>query len=223
MANSRRAIGGPRWGWWAGWGAVAVLAVAISLFSFPPYLPLVPNAERIPLDPGFPDQHFLIIAAHAVPSGLALLVDPFQFVQPLRRRYLSPHRWVGRFYLVCVALGSVTGVAAAIVAVTGLVPQAGFLLLVALWAYSGWMAYAAIRNGNVGLHRIWMVRNFALTLAAVWLRLVIIAGQTLFTSVPFEEVYNLAVWSSILVPLVIAEWFIVQRTLRPLALKGRQS
>ena len=210
---------GPRWGWWAGWGAVAVLAVAISLFSFPPYLPLVANVERIPLDPGFPDQHALVIALHAVPSGVALLIGPFQFVAPLRRRYLSAHRWVGRVYLICVTLGALTGVVAALVAVTGFLAQVGFIVLDALWLYSAAMAYTSIRGGSVQLHRIWMVRNFALTLAAVWLRVVIIVGQVFLTSTPFAEVYNLAVWSSILIPLVIAEWFIVGRTLRPLALK----
>ena len=216
MATGQRRAVRLRWRWWAAWGAVAVLSVGIALFSFPPYLPLVPDAEVIPLNPGFPDAHALIIAFHAVPAGIALLIGPFQFVAPLRRRYTAAHRWVGRLYLVCVALGSVAGFVAAIVAVTGFMAQAGFVLLVALWLYSGWMAYAAIRNGNVGLHRIWMVRNFALTFAAVTLRLILVAGQAL-TSLPFEELYHFAIWTSVLGSLVFAEWFAVQRTLQPLA------
>lgn len=213
----------PRWVWWAAWGVIAALSVVITLFSFPPYLPFVPDVERLPVDPGFPDQHTLIIALHAVPSGLALLLGPFQFVGPIRRRYPAVHRNMGRAYLICVALGSVTGVAAGILAATGLRAQVGFLLLVVIWFYSAAMAYTAIRNGQVQLHRVWMIRNFALTFAAVWLRLVILVGQTFFPTVPFGAVYDIAVWSSILCPLVIAEWFIVQRTLRPLALKQRQS
>lgn len=220
MAGSGRATR-VRWNWWAGWGIVAVLSVGIALFSFPPYLPLVPDVEVIPLNPGFPDQHALLIAAHAVPSGLALLLGPFQFVAPLRRRYTAAHRWVGRLYLICVALGSITGLAAGIVAVTGFMAQAGFILLVVLWSYSGWMAYANIRQGNVGLHRIWMVRNFALTTAAVWLRLILVGGQAFFPSVPFEELYHFAIWTSVLGSLAVAEWFIVQRTLRPLARSQR--
>lgn len=239
MATSPERMNRTRWGWWAGWGIVAALSVAISLYSFPGYLPFFPGVERlplgpaapiipygpdvgrIPLDPGFPGLHAFVIALHAVPSGLALLVGPFQFVAPLRRRYLAAHRWVGRFYLVCVALGSVTGLVAGISAVTGFTAQVGFLLLVAMWAYSGWMAYSSIRKGRVQLHRIWMVRNFALTLAAVVLRLVLISLQA-FTSVPFDDIYYVSVWAGILVPLVFAEWFIVQRTLRPLAQKQRQ-
>lgn len=213
----------PRWVWWAAWGVIAALSVAVTLFAFPPYLPLVPDVERLPLDPGFPDQHALVIALHAVPSGLALLLGPFQLVGLIRRRYPAVHRNVGRVYLICVAVGSVTGLVAGIVAVSGLLAQAGFIILVVFWAYSATMAYASIRNGHVQLHRIWMIRNFALTFAAVWLRIVILVGQTFFSSVPFDKVYNLAIWSSILCPLVLAEWFIVQRTLRPLALKQHQS
>lgn len=228
-----------RWGWWAGRGILAALSVGIALYSFPPYLPFFPGVERlplspaapipfipdvqvIPLNPGFPTLHGLVIALHAVPAGLALLLGPFQFVDPLRRRYLAAHRWVGRVYLLCVAAGSVTGLVAGIVAVTGFMAQAGFLILVALWSYSGWMAYASIRKGQVGLHRVWMIRNFALTTAAIWLRLILVAGQALFPSMPFEELYHFAIWGSVLGSLAFAEWFVVGRTLRPPALKQGQ-
>lgn len=177
MAGSSR-TSRVKWGWWVGWGVVAVLSVGIALFAFPPYLPLVPDVEVIPLDPGFPVTHELIIASHAIPAGLALLVGPFQFVAPLRRRYTAAHRWTGRFYLVCIAVGGVMGLVAGIVAVTGFVAQTGFVMLVVIWLYSGWMAYANIRKGNVQMHRIWMIRNFALTSAAVWLRLILLGGRS---------------------------------------------
>jgi hypothetical protein len=160
--------------------------------------------------------HALVIASHAVPAGIALLIGPFQFVTPLRSRYPTAHRVVGRVYLICVAVGSATGLVAAIMAETGLMAQVGFLLLVVLWAYSGYMAYTNIRRGNVALHRIWMIRNFTLTTAAIWLRLILVGGLVL-TSLSFEEVYHVAIWTSVLVPLAFAEWFIVQRTLQPLA------
>lgn len=229
-----------RWGWWAGWGVVAVLSVGIALYSFPPYLPFFPGVERLPLSPAapvpfvpdvqviplnqaFPGIHGLLIAAHAVPAGLALLVGPFQFVTPLRRRYPGAHRWLGRFYLLCVAAGSVTGLVAGLVAVTGFMAQAGFIILVALWSYSGWMAYTSIRKGQVQLHRVWMVRNFALTTAAIWLRLILIAGGAAFPSMPFEELYHFAIWGSVLGSLAFAEWFIVGRALEPSALGQRRS
>lgn len=108
---------------------------------------------------------------------------------------------------------------AGIVATTGILSQAAFVVMVALWSYSGWMAYSTIRNGRVQLHRTWMIRNFALTLAAVWLRIVLLVVTNFFPSVPFEDAYHLAVWSSLLGPLIIVEWFVIQSTLRPRELK----
>ncbi|CAN5778643.1 hypothetical protein BH18ACT11_BH18ACT11_21320 [soil metagenome] len=219
MASSRGATG-TRWGWWAAWGVIAVLSVGISLFAFPRYLPFVPGAPQIPLNPGFPDYHALVIASHAVPGGLALLIGPFQFVASLRRRYTAAHRMMGRVYLVCVAAGGVAGLLAGIMTVTGSAAQVGFILLAVLWLYSGFKAYTSIRKGNVQLHRIWMIRNFSLTFAAVLLRGILVAGNA-FTSLPFDELYTISAWTSFSVSLVFAEWFIVQRTLRPLAQRQR--
>lgn len=196
---------------------MAALVVVIALVSSAPYLPLVPDVEVIPLDPGFPDFHALIITLHAIPAGLAMLVGPFQFVRPLRRRYLGAHRWVGRVYLLSVAAASVTGLVAGVIATTGIMSQAAFVIMVALWSYSGWMAYASIRKRQIQLHRIWMVRNFALAFAAPVLRIVLISLQTFAPTLPFNDIYYVSVWTGVLVPLVFAEWFIVQRTLRPLA------
>ena len=58
-----------RWVWWAAWGAVALLSVGIALFSFPPYLPLVPDVEVIPLNPGFPDAHALLASRGSWPGS----------------------------------------------------------------------------------------------------------------------------------------------------------
>jgi uncharacterized membrane protein len=213
--------GGQRtgWGWWAAWGVLVLSCLGVSLFSFPPYLPLVPDAGRLPVDPGFPLTHEFVIALHAVPGGLAMLLGPPQFVDALRRRYPAAHRWTGRAYLVCVGVGGVVSLLASIVAATGAVAQTGFFLLALLWLYSGMKAYTSIRNGDIQLHRIWMIRNFALTFAAVMLRVFLGLG-TAVASLPFEEAYAISAWASFAVSLVFAEWFIVQRYMRPTARRG---
>ena len=64
----------------------------------------------------------------------------------------------------------------------GLVGFFGFGTLAVLWLATGWLAYRAIRRRDVASHRAWMMRNFALTYAAVTLRLwlgVLIAVQLL--------------------------------------------
>jgi uncharacterized membrane protein YozB (DUF420 family) len=47
----------------------------------------------------------------------------------------------------------------------------GFGTLAILWGFSTVKAYRAIRRGDVASHRAWMMRSFALTYAAVTLRL----------------------------------------------------
>ncbi|MGF1471836.1 MAG: DUF2306 domain-containing protein [Rubrobacteraceae bacterium] len=220
MVSSKRATG-KRWGWWAAWGTIVVLSVGISLLAFPRYLPFVSGEAQIPLNPGFPDSHAFVIALHAIPGGLALLIGPFQFLASLRRRYPAAHRLAGRVYLVCVAAGGVAGLFAGVMAVTGSAAQVGFILLAVLWLYSGFKAYTSIRRGNVQLHRIWMIRNFALTFAAVLLRGFLVAGTAL-TPLAFDELYTISAWSSFSVSLVFAEWFIVQRTLGPLTQRQPQ-
>jgi uncharacterized membrane protein len=200
---------------------MAFLCVGISLIAFPPYLPFVPEVHNIKMNPDFPATHVLIIASHAVPAGIAMLLGPFQFIAPLRRRYPAVHRNVGRVYLICVAAGGVAGLTASIVSVAGFVAQAGFFTLAVLWLYSGTRAYISIRKGRIQLHRIWMIRNFSLTFGAVMLRLILPAGLVL-TSIPRDDLYTFVAWFAWIVSLVFAEWFIVGRTLRPLAEKQPQ-
>lgn len=208
MRAEAKRVRGPRWFWWAAWGFLAFLCVGISLVSFPPYLPVVPDVHNIAMNPNFPQAHTLIIASHAVPAGLAMLLGPFQFVAPLRRRYPAVHRNMGRVYLICVAFGGTLGVLAATISVAGFVAAAGFFTLGILWLYSGIRAYISIRQRRIQLHRTWMIRNFSLTFGAVMLRLILPIGLTV-TSIPRGDLYAVAAWSWS-ISLVFAEWFIVR-------------
>jgi hypothetical protein len=121
---------------------------------------------------------------------------------------------LGRIYLGSVLVGGVMAFFSAIFSVSGLVARVGLLMLAAAWLYSAVRAYSAIRARQIQLHRIWMVRNYALTFAAVVLRVILGVGMLL--PVPFSELYPISVWGSWTIPLLVAEWFIVQRTLTPL-------
>lgn len=196
------------------WVIVALAAIGIALFSVPPYLTFAPGGSRIPLNPTFP-WHIVGLSLHAIPAGLALLLGPFQFVSAIRTRYPAVHRTIGGVYLVCILIGSAMGVYSALVSLSGLAAQLGFLLLAITWFFSGLSAYRAIRRRQVQLHRIWMIRNYALTFAAVLLRVFLVAGTTYMQtrpSITFADVYTSSVWCSIFISYVVAEWFIVPRT-----------
>ena len=100
----------------------------------------------------------------------------------------------------------------------------GFSLLIAAWVYTLVQGYLTIRRGQVQLHRIWMIRNYGLTFAAVLLRLFLAIGlalQTPFPELGFDEIYPSAVWASVLLCVLVPEYLIVQRTLAPLAAQRR--
>lgn len=203
-ASTRRPLWMKRSLWWL----VALLALAIAGFSVPPYLMYDANASRIPLNLAVP-SHMLWLSAHAVPAALALALGPLQFVPALRARHPVLHRYLGSIYLVCVLIGGIAATAAALVSTSGLTAQAGLLFLAVAWLCSGGCAYAAARNGRYAEHRIWMIRNYALTFSAVPLRLFLVAGQVavgMNPSLQFLQIYAASVWGAIAICAFFAEW-----------------
>ncbi|AOS65290.1 DUF2306 domain-containing protein [Actinoalloteichus hymeniacidonis] len=209
--------------WWVLWSLLAATAIATSGLAVPPYLTGDPTDSTMSLNPDVA-AHYLSIIVHAVPGGLALIIGPFQFVGGLRARYPKLHRIAGRVYLVCVVWAALASLVAAVFSISGLAAQMAFVILAAAWTYTGVQAYRAIRRGEVALHRTWMIRNYALTFAAVTLRVYLGVGlllQGAFPSLTFSEVYTASAWTSFVLNALVAEYFIVQRTLRPRARHGR--
>lgn len=206
------------------WGLMALLAIAMTAYAVSPYLAFNPALSRIPLNPAVA-WHFTILTIHALTGGVALLIGPWQFLPRLRSRYPTLHRICGRVYMLCVAIGSLAALYSALVSVDGFVAQAGFTFLAILWFYSVAQAYRAIRRGQIQLHRVWMVRNYALTFAAVILRIWLGLGivfllliHHMYGAVTASPVYVSAAWGAWVLPLVCVEWFMNARLLRSPAL-----
>ncbi|MEO3795977.1 DUF2306 domain-containing protein [Nonomuraea sp. B10E15] len=200
---------------------MAVSAIAIAAFAVPPYLSGDPANSNLPINPDAA-HHFLSLVVHAVPSGLALVIGPLQFLAPLRNRHLKAHRVAGRVYMISVLIASIAAFFAATFSVSGFPAKVAFYVLTAAWLYTLAQAYRCVRRGEVRLHQIWMIRNYALTFAAVTLRIYLVIGMVArkqFTWLTFEDIYTASVWASILINVVVAEYFIVHGIL---ALSGRR-
>ena len=171
------------------------------------------GVQRVPVHPDMRavfDQHRTLITVHAIGASAALLLGPLQFLDRLRQRAPRLHRALGYGYLVLgVGVGGVAGVLLARHSFGGLVSHLGFGLLGGLWLFTGAMALLAAKQRRFEDHRTWMVRNFALALAAVTLRLYVplsvVAGR------PFEQFYPAVAWLCWVPNLLVAEWW----TLRP--------
>ena len=180
--------------------SLGVAAYAVVAYGF---LPL--GATVHPDMRGSYEAHRLGIYLHVFAAAFALALGPFQFSAGLRARRPVLHRWCGRLYLgVGVLAGGLAGLYMAMHAFGGLGAQLGFACLAVAWLYTGLRAYLAIRARDIAAHRRWMVRNFALTFAAVTLRLWLPAA--VISGLPFAPAYAVIAWLCWVPNLVLAEW-----------------
>ena len=198
----------------AGWILLAINAAGTGLYSLRYVLPRIPLPI---LMPNFFDRRGWLIA-HATCSSIALLLGPWQFLPGLRARFLNLHRWMGRIYCVAVLAGWIASLPIAAHAETGSVASAGFLLLGIVWSGSTAMAWVSIRGGRVQAHREWMVRSYALTAAAITLRIYL--PLSLVAGVPFTMCYPTIAWMCWVPNLVFAEWLIRRSRVKKRALAG---
>ncbi len=151
-------------------------------------------------------EHFPILLAHITGGSVALLLGPWQFSTKLRERALNLHRWLGRIYLAAVVLGSLAGFTLAFFSEEGPPTHFGFGALAVLWFATGLTAYRRILRGNIESHRQWMVRNYALTLAAVTLRNEL--PLMLVARMQFSHAYVIVSWLCWVPNLLVAEWLL---------------
>lgn len=155
-------------------------------------------------------QYILPLRLHIAGGMGALLAGPWQFSRRLRTRALNVHRWLGRLYLLSVGLGSIAGMAMAMVSMEGLATHLGFGILALLWFMTALQAYRVIRRGEIEVHQRWMMRNFALSLAAVTLRnefpLMLFALHW-----SFHASYIMVSWLCWVPNLIVAEWMVRRR------------
>jgi len=142
---------------------------------------------------------------HITGGMLALLTGPFQFIKKLRNKNLQLHRTLGKIYLGAILfLAGPSGLLMAFYAEGGTIAVVGFAIMAVLWLITTYMAYESIRKKNIEAHKAWMVRSFALTFAAVTLRLYVPIASGYFHVAPFYVEASSA-WVSWLPNLLIAE------------------
>jgi uncharacterized membrane protein len=189
-----------------GWGVMTGLALIIAAYAMA--VVFVPAMR-----PPFLRERFVTVPlaayAHLLGSGLALAIGPFQLNVRLRGRFLDVHRWIGRAYVISVLLGGTAALALATISQAGLPTHVGFGLLGGLWLFATGMAYRRIRAGDQVSHRRWMIRSYALTFAAVTLRIYLPLSQV--AGIPFDAAYQTISWLCWVPNLVVAEWLILRQ------------
>lgn len=187
------------------WLTILLFALFISLTSLR-YFVLPPEAAiGKPFDIRF-TEYITSLQIHIIGSSLALFLGVWNFWGKSRDKYPLLHRWIGRLYLIAVLLGGTAGFYLGLTAIGGLTSRIGFVLLAVLWLSTALMAYLRIRQGDVQSHKEWMIRNYALTLAGVTLRLWLPTFLSL--GYTFAETYTTVAWLSWFPNLLVAEFII---------------
>ncbi len=153
--------------------------------------------------------------SHLLGGGVALLLGTFQVYPPIRNRFIGWHRTLGKVYLLAILFGGLGGLYMSWFSTGGWITHVGFGLLAIGWLYTGAMAYTSIRKGDVPAHRAWMIRNYALTLAAVTLRIYLPISQ--IAGIEFIPAYQAISWLCWVPNLIVAEWVFVRGLSRPSA------
>lgn len=186
--------------------AGSALCAAIALYSMRYLLPnptgpdiILRNLFRAP---------WLIV--HVAGATLALLVGPFQFARRLRQKRPALHRWVGRLYVAGCIVGGISGLVLAFGASSGPITTAGFGLLAIAWLGTTALAWRLAVQRRFADHRSWMIRSFALTCAAVTLRIYIPILLTL--PVPFVNGYRAISFLCWVPNIIVAEYYLRRPT-----------
>jgi uncharacterized membrane protein len=124
------------------------------------------------------------------------------------------HRLVGRVYVVAVFISGISAGLLAPWSAGGAPGHVGFGLLAVLWVTTTTIAWLRARSGDYPQHRAWMIRSYALCLAAVTLRVYLPLSAV--AGVPFDAAYPAIAWLCWVPNLIVAEWLLLPGSVAPL-------
>lgn len=166
----------------------------------------------------FWDGYHLPFYAHIISGPCSLLLGMLLLSSRFRKRFSGWHRKLGRVQVACVLLlVSPSGLWMAFYAETGPIAGFGFGTLAVATGLCVLLGWRAAVNRRFAQHRVWMLRCYILLCSAVVLRLT--AGLATVTHVEGIWTYQMAAWTSWLVPLAILEMWRKRGRRKPTAVE----
>ncbi len=149
------------------------------------------------------DFSYVATFTHFFFGPVALMTGVFQFLPSIRFKFKLFHKVTGLVYIISCVLGGISGLLLAINSNSGKIAAWGFGLLAVAWIYTTLTGFLSIYLKRVSLHREWMIRSYALTLAGVTLRLYLAIAQAFG-----HDIYVIIAWLCWVPNIIIAELYI---------------
>lgn len=192
-------------GTWITWSVMVLLAVGVALYAWQFLSVGIENA--LPQMAYHIPDRLLPASVHFGIGGLVLLIGPFQFVPGLRLKFPVVHRWMGRVYVTGCIFSGIAGFILASNTNAGPVARAGFSLLAIFWLVTTIMAFLKARKREFVEHKKWMIRSYALTLAAITLRIYMPITLGVF-EMSYAFVYPIISFACWVPNAIVAEWMV---------------
>jgi uncharacterized membrane protein len=182
--------------------------------------PLAPvHAAEMAIVDGRFARHSVMISLHVLAGALFLGLAPLQLSSRIRGRYPAFHRWSGRLLVVLASLTAIAGLFFGV-----LMPYAGTGEASAVALFGGLFLVAigkgfiAIRRGNVGAHREWMIRAFGVGIGISTVRVVAAILDVALTPAGFTpaRIFVLSIWIGWTMTVITAEVWLART--RPVSL-----
>ncbi|MFE3646907.1 DUF2306 domain-containing protein [Streptomyces sp. NPDC059152] len=201
---------------------LAAISLLITAQAVSAYLPPDLHTSRVPPRS---ELHYALLVAHIFTAAVAVVTGLAQCWPWLRRRHPAVHRRTGRVYFFGgVFPSALIGIPVVYFVPLGLSNQLSLGVLDALWIVTGVAGYRAARHRRYADHRVWMIRNVALTLVALTSRIIqpvvehLVAAQltdpVAYAGDPLAAGHDIAStssWCALLLNLIAAEYLIQRR------------
>lgn len=196
----------------------AFLGIGVSLYLAVQYLGFGTDSSafvqnKLNSGPPLNGLWYFMLYVHITTAIIAISTGWVQFVRKFRERSIRLHTIIGRIYSACIVLSGIAGIYLSFYATGGIVSGTGFFMLSILWLYTLYRAIHAITiKQDRYAHRIWMTRNYALTFAAVTLRIYLPLSILLFGFEHFNVYYQIIAWISWVPNLMVANLLLPSQT-----------
>ena len=146
---------------------------------------------------------------HVIGGLVCLTSSLLQYSKILLRRAPRIHKYLGHIYaLSIITMVFPTGVALSFVAKGGTSGTIGFLILSFATLLTLILGMVAIFKRKIKAHQAWITRSFALVTTAITFRILQIINHEM--GIAPNSNYLLSLWLSIVINLVLAEYYLIK-------------